>query len=86
MTFVISPPDEFTVHVITDDTTTEATIVHKSGGRSYVIARGVAKRRAGDKRDHLVGSGLALQRAFREALKVLDAEVERLGYGPANDS
>lgn len=84
MKFTINPRDEFEMVVVQDGTTTEATVVHGPSG--IIVGQGVAKRRKGDERIPIVGSTLAVQRAFRNAADNLNDNLVELGYGPADDS
>lgn len=82
--FNVNPRDEFELVVVQDGTTTEATVVH--GPTGTIIGQGVAKRRKGDQRLPILGSTLAVQRAFRAAADNLNDNLVELGYGPADGS
>lgn len=70
---------QFTVDIITDGTVTEATIHDGNEYDDGFFARGVARRRKGERRNKAVGEALALARAYEQMAESYYARAEKEG-------
>jgi hypothetical protein len=74
--------DAYSIHVLSDGTTTQAEVTAKGPfGSPLSIGKGQSRRRKGDPRREDVGELLALARTFENAAKNARAELSALGYG-----